>query len=84
MRLTTGRFKRGSSRTFCSPVPPMLFHAATRSCACRWNPRMEITTSALQADAEHINNRFNLLDFASLFSGTAIEPPRSYALRLTC
>src|SRR5216110_344690 len=36
------------------------------------------------AGAEHINNRFNLLDFASLFSGTAIEPPRSYALRLTC
>ena len=40
-------------------------------------------TARLQADAEHINNRFNLLDFAGLFSGPAIEPPRSYALRLT-
>jgi hypothetical protein len=40
-------------------------------------------TARLQADAENINNRFNLLDFAGLFSGAAIEPPRSYALRLT-
>jgi hypothetical protein len=40
-------------------------------------------TARLQAGAENINNRFNLLDFAGLFSGAAIEPPRSYALRLT-
>ena len=38
-------------------------------------------TARLQGDAENINNRFHL--FAGLFSGTAIEPPRSYALRLT-
>jgi hypothetical protein len=36
-----------------------------------------------QADAANIKNRFNLLDFAGLFAGTAIEPPRNYALRLT-
>ncbi|HTF24614.1 MAG TPA: substrate-binding domain-containing protein [Candidatus Limnocylindria bacterium] len=40
-------------------------------------------TARLQADAEHINKRSNLLDFAGLFFGTAIELPRSYALRLT-
>ena len=39
-------------------------------------------TMRLQADAENITNRLNLIDFAGLFSGTAIAPPRSYALRL--
>ncbi len=36
----------------------------------------------LQADAENLNNRLNVLDFAGLFSGNAIAPPRSYFLRL--
>jgi outer membrane receptor protein involved in Fe transport len=36
----------------------------------------------LQADAENLNNRLNVLDFAGLFSGSAIAPPRSYFLRL--
>jgi hypothetical protein len=36
----------------------------------------------LQADAENLNNRLNLIDFRGLFSGNAIAPPRSYALRL--
>jgi len=36
----------------------------------------------LQADAENLNNRLNLLDFAGLFSASAIAPPRSYFLRL--
>jgi hypothetical protein len=40
-------------------------------------------TARLQGDVENLNNRFNLHDFAGLFSGTAIEPPPSYALRLT-
>lgn len=39
-------------------------------------------TMRLQADAENITNRLNLIDFAGLFSGTASAPPRSYALRL--
>jgi hypothetical protein len=30
-----------------------------------------------------MNNRINVIDFAGVFSGTAIAPPRSYALRLT-
>ena len=36
-----------------------------------------------QADVQNLNNRLNLIDFAGLFSGNAIAPPRSYDLRLT-
>jgi len=39
-------------------------------------------SSRLQADVENLNNRLNVLDFGGLFSGNAIAPPRSYALRL--
>jgi outer membrane cobalamin receptor len=37
----------------------------------------------LQADVQNINNRLNLINFAGLFSGNTIAPPRSYTLRLT-
>src|SRR5260370_26445332 len=65
------------------------FGRAASNPICRSMPQPRILwktdkfTARLQADAENIKNRFNLLDFAGLFSGTAIEPPRSYALRLT-
>jgi hypothetical protein len=36
-----------------------------------------------QADGENLNNRLNIIDFGGLFSGNAIGPPRSFALRLT-
>jgi len=36
----------------------------------------------VQADAENINNRLNVIDFAGLFSGNAIGPPRSAFIRL--
>jgi outer membrane receptor for Fe3+-dicitrate len=36
----------------------------------------------LQADAENLNNRLNVIDFGGLFSGNAIAPPRSYFGRL--
>ena len=36
----------------------------------------------LQADAENLNNRLNVIDFGGLFSGNAIGPSRSYALKL--
>ncbi len=36
----------------------------------------------LQADVQNLNNRLNVIDFGGLFSGNAIAPPRSYALRL--
>jgi len=37
----------------------------------------------LQADVQNLTNRLNLIDFAGLFSGNAIAPPRGYSLRLT-
>lgn len=44
--------------------------------------KKEARSVRLQADVENLNNRLNVLDFAALFSGTAIAPPRSYFLRL--
>ena len=35
-----------------------------------------------QADIQNLNNRLNVIDFAGLFSGNSIAPPRSYTLRL--
>jgi len=39
-------------------------------------------STSLQADVENINDRLNVIDFGGLFSGNAIAPPRSWALRL--
>jgi hypothetical protein len=39
-------------------------------------------SARLQADVENMNNRLNVIDFGGLFSGNAIAPPRSWALRL--
>jgi hypothetical protein len=36
----------------------------------------------IQADLLNLTNRLNVINFASLFSGTAIAPPRSFAIRL--
>ena len=36
-----------------------------------------------QADIQNLNDRLNVIDFAGLFSGNSIAPPRSYDLRLT-
>jgi TonB dependent receptor/TonB-dependent Receptor Plug Domain len=36
----------------------------------------------LQGDVQNLNNRLNLINFAGLFSGNAVAPPRSYSLRL--
>jgi outer membrane cobalamin receptor len=45
--------------------------------------RSEKFQMRVQADMENINNRLDVIDFGGLFSGNAIGPPRSYALRLT-
>ena len=37
----------------------------------------------LQLDGDNLNNRLNVIDFGGLFSGNAIAPGRSWALRLT-
>ena len=36
-----------------------------------------------QIDGQNLNNVLNVIDFGGLFSGNAIGPPRSYAMRLT-
>ncbi len=36
----------------------------------------------LQADVENLTNRLNVIDFAGLFSGNSVAPPRSFAIRL--
>ncbi len=36
----------------------------------------------LEGDVKNLNDRLNVLDFAGLFSGTAVGPPRSFAVRL--
>jgi outer membrane cobalamin receptor len=45
--------------------------------------RKEKFNMRIQADGENLNNRLNVIDFGGLFSGNAIGPPRSWALRLT-
>jgi hypothetical protein len=37
----------------------------------------------IQADGQNLNNVLDVIDFGGLFSGNAIGPSRSYALRLT-
>jgi len=45
--------------------------------------RNEKRTAQLQAGVVNITNRLNLINFASLFSGTAIGMPRSFSVRLS-
>ncbi len=42
----------------------------------------ERQTIRFQADVQNLTDRLNVLDFAGLFSGTALAPPRSASLRL--
>lgn len=44
--------------------------------------RREKRTLRLQISAENLTNRLNVINFAGLFSGTAIAPPRSGNVRL--
>ena len=45
--------------------------------------KREPYTLRLQGDILNFTNRLDVINFASLFSGTAIGPPRTFALRLT-
>jgi hypothetical protein len=40
-------------------------------------------TARFQIDGQNLNNVLNVIDFGGLFSGNAIGPPRSVAVRLT-
>lgn len=44
--------------------------------------RKEQRSGSLQIQAANLNNRVNVINFASLFSGTAVAPPRSVSARL--
>jgi outer membrane cobalamin receptor len=57
------------------------FEVSASVAATLW--KTEKLTVRLQLDGENLNNRLNVIDFGGLFSGNAIAPPRSYALRLT-
>ena len=36
----------------------------------------------LQADVRNLTDRLDVIDFAGLFSGAAIAPPRSFSVRM--
>ena len=36
----------------------------------------------LQAEVRNVTNRFDVINFAGLFSGTALAAPRSFSVRL--
>jgi len=44
--------------------------------------KSERMTMRFQADGDNLNGRLNIIDFGGLFSGNAIAPGRSFALRL--
>jgi len=44
--------------------------------------RKEQRSGSFQIQAANLNNRVNVINFASLFSGTAVAPPRSVSARL--
>jgi hypothetical protein len=44
--------------------------------------KKETRALRLQLDLRNLNDRLNVINFASVFSGTAVGPPRSFSLRL--
>lgn len=44
--------------------------------------RKEQRTASFQVQAANVNNRVNVINFASVFSGTAVAPPRSASVHL--
>ena len=44
--------------------------------------RKDQRSASLQVQAANLNNRVNVINFASLFSGTAVAPPRNVLARL--
>jgi len=59
------------ARPYLSISPPPLSSIRKESRALR-----------LQGDIRNLNDRLNVSNFASVFSGTAIAPPRTFSLRL--
>jgi hypothetical protein len=44
--------------------------------------RKDQRTASFQMQAANLNNRVNVINFASVFSGTAVAPPRNVSVRL--
>jgi hypothetical protein len=44
--------------------------------------RKEVKTVQVQLQATNLTDRLNVINFASLFSGTAVGPPRTFSGRL--
>jgi hypothetical protein len=44
--------------------------------------RKEQRSASFEIQAVNLNDRLNVINFASLFSGTAVAPPRSITMRL--
>jgi hypothetical protein len=44
--------------------------------------RKESRALRLQGDIRNLNDRLNVINFASVFSGTAIAAPRAFSMRL--
>jgi hypothetical protein len=61
-------------------ILPMLATDATLGVDIHKSDRM---TMRFQADGSNLNGRLNVIDFGGLFSGNAIAPGRSFAIRLT-
>jgi hypothetical protein len=60
-------------------IRPVLSVNASLGMEVYKSDRMQVR---FQADGENLNNRLNVIDFGGLFSGNAIGPGRSFALRL--
>jgi hypothetical protein len=60
-------------------IRPVLLVNATAAAELYKNQRMTVD---LQADGTNLTNRLDVIDFGGLFSGNAIGPARSFALRL--
>ncbi len=60
-------------------VRPSLSVDASAGVVLKKTPPRQLS---LQFDARNLTNRLNVINFAGLFSGTALAPPRSVALRL--
>jgi len=61
-------------------VKPQMALSASLGAYVYTSERMKMR---FQADGTNLNNRLNVIDFGGLFSGNAIGPGRSFAIRLT-
>jgi hypothetical protein len=59
--------------------PSLSFDASAGFGLARWTRR----SLGLQVEVRNLTNRLNVINFAGVFSGTALAPPRSLAIRVS-